>query len=272
MASRGAGTVLAERVFRVQRAFARLEGKVHGPGELARATGLDDSTVHRILRSGVEQDIFVRIGHGRYSLGSGVVQLAIYACAQPQDPHAVHSVLEKLRATTGGPVFFYVLVPFGTFQRLCADMAATDADLGDIGYAAEDLLSVARPLRSGAAGRAILAFCPPAVQRAALDVELPPYAGPGAITDWETLRASLADTRRLGFTVGHDEDLTGWNSCAAPVVWGQVVLGSVLLLRRIGQTPSMTGAMVVRTRQAARKLGSMFGAAAPSPFPAVRLP
>jgi DNA-binding IclR family transcriptional regulator len=262
--------MLAERVFRVQRAFTRLDGEVHGPGELARATGLDDSTVHRILRSGVAQGIFVRLGHGRYSLGGGVVQLAIHACAQPQNPRAVHAVLEKLRATADGPVFFYVLVPFGSPQRLCADLSATDADLRDIGYAAEDLVSVARPLRSGAGGRAILAFCPPAVQRGALDAKLPPYAGPGAITDWEVLRAALADTRRLRFAVGHDDDLAGWDSCAAPVVWGEAVVGSVLLLRRIGLRPAITAATIAATRLAAAELGSMFGRPVTGPFPVLR--
>lgn len=259
------GTGLAERVFRVQQAFTRLDGDVHGPGELARATGLDDSTVHRILRSGMRQGMFVRLGHGRYSLGGGVVQLAIHACSHRQDPHLVHAVLEELRGTAGGPAFFYALAPFGTTRRLCVDMAVTETDLRAIGYAADDILSVARPLRSGACGRAILAYLPLSVQRAALDVALPSYAGPGALTDWDALRDSLVDTRRYRYAVGQDEDLPGWNSCAAPVLWGEAVLGSVLLLRRADEMPVISPTVIRATQRAADELVLLFGGHGPGP-------
>ncbi|MFI6642984.1 IclR family transcriptional regulator [Streptomyces sp. NPDC050504] len=259
------GTGLAERVFRVQQAFTRLDGDVHGPGELARATGLDDSTVHRILRSGLRQGMFVRLGHGRYSLGAAVVQLAIHACSHRQDPHLVHAVLEELRVAAGGPVFFYALAPFGTTRRLCVDMAVTESDLRDIGYAADDILSVARPLRSGACGRAILAFLPLSAQRGALDVALPSYAGPGALTDWDALRASLDETRRYRYAVGKDEDLPGWNSCAAPVLWGEAVLGSVLVLRRAAEMPVMAPVVIRETQRAAAELALLFGGQGPGP-------
>lgn len=257
--ARTAGTGLAERVFRVQQAFTRLDGDVHGPGELAKAAGLDDSTVHRILRSGMQQGMFVRVGHGRYSLGGAVAQLAIHACSHRQDPEFIHSVLEELGAVTGGPAFFYVLAPFGTPRRLCVDMAVGEADLREIGYAADDILSVARPLRAGACGRAMLAFLPLAAQKEALEAELPPYAGPGALKDWESLRDSLAEARRYGYAVGQNEDLPGWNSCAAPVLWGEAVMGSVLLLKRAVDMPSITTGVIRETQRAAAELALLFG-------------
>lgn len=63
------GSLHAGRVFTVQRAFTRLEGQAHGPGELARVTGLDDSAVHRILQAGVYGGAARRGGPGRRATG-----------------------------------------------------------------------------------------------------------------------------------------------------------------------------------------------------------
>ena len=73
------GTSHAKRVFRVQKAFASLEGDVHGPGILAQATEPDDSAVHRVLQPNAYQGLFERVGHGRYRLGMDTALLGIHA-------------------------------------------------------------------------------------------------------------------------------------------------------------------------------------------------
>ncbi|MFD0447202.1 hypothetical protein ACFQ10_40385 [Streptomyces indonesiensis] len=86
----------------MQRAFTQLEGRAHGPGALARAADLDDSTVYRILQSGVHQGIFVREGRGLYRLGSAAPQLGLKALAHSPAPEAAHALLKALRRATGG--------------------------------------------------------------------------------------------------------------------------------------------------------------------------
>lgn len=62
-----------ERTFAILRAVASIEAT--GVSEVARATDLPKSTVHRILSSLEAQGIVVNGGDGRYSLGPGMSEL-----------------------------------------------------------------------------------------------------------------------------------------------------------------------------------------------------
>ncbi len=98
LAARSGGTSHADRVFRVQSAFAALGGDVHGPGAIATASGLDDSAVYRILQSGVYDGTFERVGRGQYRLAMGTNYLHAFSHT-PGD--AAHATLEELREATG---------------------------------------------------------------------------------------------------------------------------------------------------------------------------
>ncbi|GAA3862265.1 IclR family transcriptional regulator [Streptomyces sedi] len=247
------GTGHAERVFRVQKAFTTLEGDVHGPGALAKATGLDDSAVYRILQSGVYQGLFERVGHGRYRLGMNTAVLGIHALSHaPSD--AAHSVLEHLRAATGGLAMLYTLAPFGGAQRLCIDMAVGESDLVELGMTPREVLSITRSLRTGASGRTILAFLPDTIQRRVLTEPVPPEAGPGAIRDNAQLARSLQEIRDNGYALGHEECMAGWNSCAAPVMREDTIMGAVLLLRPTTEMPRAPHSTIQATLRAAAHL------------------
>ena len=253
------GSSHTDRVFQVQQAFTRLDGDVHGPGALSRAAGLDDSAVHRILQSGVRQGMFQRVGHGRYRLGAAAARLGMRALSHEEDPATIHEVTTALRREAGGGMaFVYALVPFGRPQRLCVDVAAADAELAAAGLAPREMQSVARPLRAGASGRSVLAYLPQSAQHRALDEPLPAYTGPGAFTDWPSLRASLAEVRRRGYAFGERECLPGWNTCAVPLLWGDVVMGSVALLMRDTEMPRASDPVVGATRRAADRLARIF--------------
>ncbi|MGP4115376.1 IclR family transcriptional regulator [Streptomyces sp. 4N509B] len=261
---RSGGTGHAERVFRVQQAFADLGGDVHGPGELAAKSGLDDSAVFRILQSGVYQGVFERVGRGRYRLGTGSAYLGLHALAHAPGDDA-HAVLEDLRAATdGGLVLLYMLAPFGGAQRQCIDMAVGDSDLAELGMTARDLLTVTRSLRTGASGRAILAYLPEPIQRRVLAEPVPDGAGPGAIRDNEELRESLAVVRDQGYAAGREECMAGWNSCAAPVMWHDSIVGAVLLLKPAHVMPQPRPAVIDLTRATAAKLSRLSS----NPWPA----
>ncbi len=257
VADAGGGTGHANRVFRVQQAFADLGGGVHGPGELARCSGLDDSAVFRILQSGVYQGIFQRVGRGRYRLGMNAAYLGIQALADPP-PDGAHTTLEALRAATGGGlVLLYMLAPFGGAQRQCVDMAVGDSDLRELGMTPREVLSVTRSLRTGASGRTILAYLPASIQQRVLDEPVPSEAGPGAYRDNTQLLASLEDIRDQGYALGHEECMPGWNSCAAPIMRTDAILGAVLLLKPTATMPRAPRTVVNATRTAAAALSRL---------------
>ena len=252
--SHSGGTSHAERVFRVQQAFVDLGGSVHGPGELAEASGLDDSAVFRILQSGMYQGAFERVGRGRYRLGTGTARLSLHALAHaPGDE--TRPVLEGLRAATGGGLaLLYMLAPFSGAHRQCVDMAVGDSDLAELGMTTREVLSVTRSLRTGASGRSILAFLPESIQQRVLAESVPDGAGPGAYRDNDQLLRSLAEIRDQGYAIGRQECMPGWNSCAAPILWNDSAVGSTLLLKPASVMPDPSPAVIKATKAAAARL------------------
>jgi DNA-binding IclR family transcriptional regulator len=246
------GSEHAVRVFRVQRAFTELEGQVHGPGELAEATGLDDSTVHRILQSGMHDGIFVREGRGLYRLGSGAARLGLKALTHAPNTVEAHGVLEEIRrATDGGLVFLFGLAPFGGARKQCLDMAVGDSDLSELGISQRALLTVFQSLRTGACGRAILAHLPEVIQEGVLAEPTPVDAGPGAFRDEETLLASLTAVREQGVAIDSEECAAGWNGLAVPVRWDGLIMGSVAVLKPKEAMPQWPAGVLGAMRRAA---------------------
>jgi DNA-binding IclR family transcriptional regulator len=255
MARKGAagGSVHADRVFLVQRALTQLPGQVHGPGEIAEFTGLDDSTVHRILQSGSHDGTFVREGRGLYRLGAGAAQLGLKAVAHAPNKRVTHGLLEELRANTdGGLVFLYAVAPFGGARKQCLDMSAGDSDLSELGLTHRAMIAFSSSLRIGASGRVILAFLPEVIRERVLAEPIPYEGGPGAYHDDAELIGSLEQVRRRGFALDQEESAAGWLGCAAPVVWDGLIMGSVLVLKpKSLQVRRSAEAMVVAVRVAA---------------------
>ncbi|MCX4578985.1 IclR family transcriptional regulator [Streptomyces sp. NBC_01571] len=252
------GSRLVDRFIRVQKAFAQLGGDVHGTGEIAKAAGLDDSTASRILQSGVYGGLFERIGRGKYRLGATAAHLGMHALASaPAKDDSTHTILEELReATDGGLVFQYMLAPFGGAQRQCIDMAVGDSDLVELGMTALDILSVTRSLRTGASGRTILAYLPTTLQELVLAEPIPAEAGPGVYRDDKELLASLEEVRDRGYALGYEECMPLWNSCAAPIVWGEAIMGAALLLKPATVMPEAPESVIEATKTAASQLSA----------------
>ncbi|MGC0314873.1 DNA-binding IclR family transcriptional regulator [Kitasatospora acidiphila] len=89
--------------------------------------------------------------------------------------------------------------------------------------------------------------------------EVPPTAGPGAFRNNDLLEQSLGEVRRLGYAIGREECMAGWNSVAAPVTWGDQVMGSVLSLFPLAETPSDLGPMIHHTLRTARAVSLLIG-------------
>ncbi|WP_116209301.1 IclR family transcriptional regulator domain-containing protein [Streptomyces olivoreticuli] len=261
----GSSSDHAERVFLVQQAFAELGGSDHSPAEIAETTGLDDSVISRILQSGIYQGVFDRVRRGRYRLRAQAAALAFTALDHRLDNDLVHQTLQELRvATDGGMTFLYMIAPFTGAARQCVDMAVGDSDLAELGMTPRDVLSVTRSLRTGASGRTILAYLPEQLQQRVLAEPVPDEAGPGVYTDNDALTASLIDVQDLGYALGQQECMAGWNSVAAPVIWDGIIMGAVLLLKPAAIMPTAPEPVIEATKAAAALL-SRHGASQPNP-------
>ncbi|MFF3256449.1 IclR family transcriptional regulator C-terminal domain-containing protein [Actinacidiphila glaucinigra] len=227
------GSRSSGRVFAVQAAFAAIGRPTARLAELAKASRLDDSVVSRILEAGILEGYFVRTGRGVYALGPRTAQMAVQASvAYGHDGDITSTHLQELyRATDKGLILLYMLAPFGGPSRQCVDMAVGDSDLGELGMTPRDMLAITRSLRTGAPGRAILAYLDAPLQQQVLATPAPSAAGPGALRSDEDVLASLAVIRETGYAVGYEECTAGWHSLAMPIWWEDAVMGSVVLLK-----------------------------------------
>lgn len=248
------GTAHGKRVFLVQRAFAELEGDAHGPTAIAKETGLDVATVYRILQDGLAAETFIQAGSGRYRLGPGAFRLSMQALSQAPDPEATQAVLDRLQRATGGLVAYYAVVGA---RRICTDYAIGDFDPRSIGIDPFELVKYSRSLRTGASGRVILAHMPVSIQEKVLAEDVPAGVGPGVIRDNERLIESLKDIRETGFAIGRQECMSGWDSVAAPVMWGDTIHGSLLLWMEVSKMPDDPSPLVAATMTAAEMLSHL---------------
>ncbi|MFE4972689.1 hypothetical protein ACFRAR_11275 [Kitasatospora sp. NPDC056651] len=153
--------------------------------------------------------------------GAGTAHAGVQATAHSPGAASTHTILERLHAATGGLALLYVLSPFGGAKRLCTDYVIGDIDPAEVGMSAEDVVSVSRSLRTGA------------------------------------LNASLDEIRRLGFGVGRQECMPSWDSVAAPVLWHDSIMGSVLLLRRSAEMPTDLRPLIYHTRKADESISEL---------------
>ncbi|MFF2657320.1 IclR family transcriptional regulator [Kitasatospora sp. NPDC058032] len=262
-AARPAAATSHARVFALQEAFTRLGGGDQGVVDLAAATGIPDSTVHRILQSGVPGGAVDQVRRGRYRPGPTIIKAAIHAMAHVPGAATTRAILADLHERTGAAALLFTLAPFGGLRRLCTDYAWGQMDPGELSVFTHSLVTHSRSLRTGASGRAILAHLPAPLQRLAFDEEPPNNDAPGALLDDQALAASLAEIRRTGYAVGREEVAPGWDAIAAPVVWGDVAVGSVALAKPAGE-PADLGRLAEHTCRTARMLSEYTSRPAPA--------
>ncbi|MFD9569720.1 IclR family transcriptional regulator [Streptomyces sp. NPDC059982] len=253
------GTAHGKRVFLVQRAFAELEGD-QGPTAIARVTGLDVATVYRILQDGLADQTFVQAkvsGRVAYRLGPGAFRLSMQALAQTPGPDTTHAVLDELQRSSGGLVAYYAVVGH---RRICTDYAIGSFNPRSIGIDPFELVKYSRSLRTGASGRVILAHMPASIQAQVLAEPVPDGVGQGVIRDNEVLVNSLADIHELGYAIGRQECMNGWDSVAVPVMWDGTIQGSLLLWIPADEMPEDTSQLVAATLTAGETLSRLASA------------
>ncbi|MEU7189106.1 IclR family transcriptional regulator C-terminal domain-containing protein [Streptomyces sp. NPDC045369] len=253
-ASPRGGASLAARAFRLQQAFATLDGDVQSLKDLAATAGLDEATAYRILQSGKASGAFDQVGRGRYQLGPAAAEIGMRAMTQVAADRGEKAVLTGLQSATNAFVWLYALTPaMGVPRRVCVDYAIGDLDTADLGMTVDEVITVGRSLRTGASGRMILAHLTPSMQARVFAEPAPGCAGPGVLSDGELL-ASLDVIRQQGYALGDQECLSGWASVAAPVMHDGRIFGAVLVLKAADAWPNDPSDLIALTVNAAAEL------------------
>ena len=236
--------------------------------DLAAATALPKSTVHRLLRELVDAGFASADDRGEYRTGARVMQLA-------------GNVLHRV-----GPVA--LATPM--LARLCADTACTvhfalrfDAELlyvhkvePDKPYRMGSRIGMALAWHSSAIGKAVLAALPGAQLNAVLGgITLHPNT-PHSLTSRDELHRQLDEIRRRGYALDDGENEIGVRCVGAAVhdhtgtVLGGVSVSTLSLehtMRRLG----LLGPRVLAAAAAvSAALGHVSPGAAPPPSPPPR--
>jgi IclR family acetate operon transcriptional repressor len=181
-----------------------------GISDLARATGLSTSTVHRLLLAMQENGLIRQTAHRRYAIGPLVAQLAHSGGIPAGLRDAAMPVLRALRDETEETAAVHELLPTG--QRVVLDQVESRHQL----RRTYTEFGIPVPLRVGAPGKVLLAFSPPDRQAGVLAGPLTQVL-PQTITDPVVLAAQLAEIRTIGFARSMSERTPGIRSVAAPV-------------------------------------------------------
>ncbi len=209
MAERRGAVQSIDRAVAILRCF---DARTHelGISDLARATGLSTSTVHRLLLAMQENGLVRQTAHRRYAIGPLVAQLAHSGGIPASLRDAAMPVLRMLRDDTGETAAAHELLPSG--QRVVLDQVESHHQLRRT-YT-EFGLPVTLP--QGAPGKALLAFLPWERQQEVLAGHLEQVL-PQTITDPVVLAAQFAEIRARGFALSMAERTPGIRSVAAPV-------------------------------------------------------
>jgi DNA-binding IclR family transcriptional regulator len=198
-----------------------------GTGEIARATGINASTVSRILATLVAAGYVEHVADtGRYRLGVRVIQLAQGALARLDVRQVTRPLLDRLVEETGETATL----------SLPAEHDAITADFVPGRASVISVARVGRPsiLHCTAVGKVMLAFGPHGT--AALELPLPRLTD-ATITSLEQLEAEVDRVRVRGWAVAVGEREADLNAVAAPVFDGR---GLVAILGLQGPAPRFT--------------------------------
>lgn len=268
-AARPPGTTPARGIMLVARAFTRLPGTAHSSAELAAAARLDTAAVHRILRSGLSGGTFVEAPPGRYRLGPGAARVGIHAMAAAPGPRAARPVLDRLGRLLDAFAVLWVLSPYGGPSKTHAASAPGRYGFDALGLAPARLVEVGQSLRAGASGQAIAAHLPRPLIAAVLTEPVPAGAGPGAPRGAADFLAALERVRRTGYAATREE-IPGWDSVAAPVLWGGTVYGAVTILKPSPLMPRDLSLLATATTAAAGQLSHLVSGTGPATPPRPR--
>jgi DNA-binding IclR family transcriptional regulator len=206
------GSPATRHLAAVTRATAVLDalgaaGRDLGTNELARATGINASTVSRLLATLAAAGYVEHVpSSGRYRLGPRVIQLAQGVLARLDVRQIVRPLLEELVAATGETATL----------SLPGDRDAITADFVPGSASVISVAQVGRPSipHCTAVGKVMLAYGPRGID--ALELPLPRLTD-ATIIDPARLAEELDGVREAGYGIAAGEREADLNAVAAPV-------------------------------------------------------
>ena len=207
------GAQAALRAVRLLKLFTNERSEM-SLAEISRASGLNKTTTHRLLRALQSESLIDRNpATSAYSLGAGLMALGVQALASSDLRRRVRPVLRTLARETGETATLEV--PFED-NMLILDEVAGSHVIGSAGN-----IGTHWPIHATSTGKAWLAFDEAGIDR--LGEQLKPLTG-STLTDRDALQTQLAEIRRRGYAVTVDEVEEGYTAVAT-IIRG--VLGDV---------------------------------------------
>jgi DNA-binding IclR family transcriptional regulator len=202
-------TSSVERACRILRALS--EPHIDRLTDIATATGLDKTTVLRVLEV-LMHDGFVSRDEKtkRYSLGPELLALGSAALRRFDPQPIVQPSLTPLAGLFGDSVM--LSIPSGVESVCVAFVEGTYPIRSNF-----QSVGSRRPLGVGAGGLALLAWLPPEVQKAALEV-IGPQLMPFPRLNVKLLERLAAESREKGYAVMLDLALDNWGGIAVPLL------------------------------------------------------
>ncbi|WP_181802844.1 IclR family transcriptional regulator [Streptomyces shenzhenensis] len=197
--------------------------------DLARATGLPSSTVHRIANELVTWGGLERTASGGYAIGIRLWEISARSHRSYGLRELAMPFLQGLFDLTRQHV--QIAVMDGGDALLIEKISAAHA-VDTIGRVGGRL-----PLHASAVGKALLAWSPREVQERFLTSQPAAYTQ-FTIISTSTLRNELTKTRHRGFSLADEELSMGAVSCAAPILGpDQDVVAAVSVVMPAGEVP-----------------------------------
>ncbi|MGJ7907507.1 IclR family transcriptional regulator [Actinopolyspora sp. H202] len=177
--------------------------------DLATATGLPKSTVHRLLRILVETGFVNTDGAGEYRVGNRVVRLANRVIDRFDPTTQAEPVLSWLLHETGCTVHFAL--------RFGDELCYVHKKEPDKPYRMSSRVGMRLPWHSSAIGKAALAAIPTGELDTLLDTLTLEARTPNSLTTREALLRRLADVRHGGHALDDGENEPGVRCVGAAV-------------------------------------------------------
>jgi DNA-binding IclR family transcriptional regulator len=232
------GRSVTSKAFTILEAFTgeRLELSM---SEIARATGLPSSTVHRLIQDLVNWGGLERTVDGRYSVGIRLWEIAARSTRTYGLRETAMPFLQSLWEVTRAHILLAV-VDGG--EALLIEKITGTKDVPPVGRAGGRL-----PLHASAVGKVLLAHSGAELQEVVLSGPLTRYTR-ATIVAPEALRLELARVRRTGVATSEDELAPGSTSCAAPVIGpAGVGIAAISILGTTGARDLRAMKMLVQT-------------------------
>ena len=201
------GTQAITRAVAVLKAFGP-EPAQRTPQELSSRTGLNRSTVYRILSALEREELVVSDGAGRYRLGPELAILGGLALRQIDLRGVALPYLRELARHSGETIDLEVLRG--------AHVMVVEEIPGDYLLSTSSNIGTIYPAHCTATGKMLLAALPADALDALLAAGLR-ACGPRSLTDAETLRAELSAARERGYAAAYGELEAHMHAVGAPI-------------------------------------------------------